>query len=216
MTPIDKLHEYIEDPGTSAALRAVVHDGLSQPDNSFPRTMAAMCQTKTSWNSDGWSGVSVQRAQILSMAERYANNFVVLGGDVHDSWSYIMKHNGRTNVLFDFVCITHSILQMNLLRLTSFAPELQVLLHGPVLSTLLLNLWSPCLAASMLLSILLNKVSLIASTRNRPSWSTAVLLVVDSLLLRPPKRSTPPNICSSTQKTLSKTSRLLAKTTVVA
>ena len=100
MTPLDKLHEYIEDPGKKAALQAVMMDGLSQPGNAFPRTMAAMCQTKTSWNSDEWSGVSMQRAQILSMAERYANNFVVLGGDVHDSWSYVMKHNGTVYTIF--------------------------------------------------------------------------------------------------------------------
>lgn len=105
MLPLDKLHEYIEDPGASAALRAVVLDGLSQPGNTFPRTMAAMCQTKTSWNSDGWSGVSAQRAQILNMAERYAKNFIVLGGDVHDSWSYIMKHNGTTFMLSFGDCI---------------------------------------------------------------------------------------------------------------
>lgn len=96
MTPIDKLYEYIEDPEVQTALKVVLQSALSDPSAGFARTMAAMCQTKTSWNSDGWSGFSTQRAQILSMAERYANNFIILGGDVHDSWAHVMKHNGTT------------------------------------------------------------------------------------------------------------------------
>lgn len=51
-------------------------------------------KTETSWNSDGFSGVSAQRAEILQLAMNYANNLVILGGDVHDSWAYSISEDG--------------------------------------------------------------------------------------------------------------------------
>jgi alkaline phosphatase D len=54
------------------------------------RAAAAMEIYKFPWNSDDFGGFAVERAAILEVAKNYANNPVVLAGDVHDSWAYTL------------------------------------------------------------------------------------------------------------------------------
>jgi len=59
------------------------------------RAAAAMANTQTTWNRDDWNGFGHERAQILDVCKNDANNAIILGGDLHDSWAWTLYEGGN-------------------------------------------------------------------------------------------------------------------------
>lgn len=57
--------------------------------------ITAMAVTMTPWNRDDYNGFAHERSQILTAFQNYANNAVVLGGDLHDSWVWQLYEGGN-------------------------------------------------------------------------------------------------------------------------
>lgn len=55
------------------------------------RLVAAMKATNTPFNDDAWDGYTVERKQLLDIFASEANNAVVLSGDSHDSWAFVLN-----------------------------------------------------------------------------------------------------------------------------
>lgn len=63
----------------------------------FLRIITAMAVTMTPWNRDDFNGFAHQRARILASFAKHANNAIVLGGDLHDSWGWVLREEDGGN-----------------------------------------------------------------------------------------------------------------------
>lgn len=54
-----------------------------------------MCFLYRPWNPDDFNGFGAERAAILDMAKEYANNPIILGGDLHDSFAWTLYDKGN-------------------------------------------------------------------------------------------------------------------------
>ena len=91
---VDKLSEYV--PFILAPLiKELTNSVLSSPDMYLLRAAVAMDITKTPYNRDGWDGFAVERAKLINGFMEKANNPIVLGGDLHDSWAWTLYDGGK-------------------------------------------------------------------------------------------------------------------------
>jgi PhoD-like phosphatase len=59
------------------------------------RAFVAMARTNTPYNPDDFNGFGAERAAVLDVAKEYATNPIILGGDLHDSWAWILNEGGN-------------------------------------------------------------------------------------------------------------------------
>lgn len=61
------------------------------------RTLQALALTDLEWNQDDFSGFHYERTTILAMLAESANNPIVLGGDLHDSFAWVLFEGGNSS-----------------------------------------------------------------------------------------------------------------------
>ena len=89
------LPDLVNDTATKAAYRAYVDQVLPAPTSGVLRALVAMAQTDIPWNSDDFNGFGVEREALLEIAKNEATNPIFLGGDLHDSWAWILHEKGQ-------------------------------------------------------------------------------------------------------------------------
>jgi alkaline phosphatase D len=91
--------EVIKDPTTAATVKGYFDAVLAGASGGFFRSLVAMDVFDLPWNNDDYSGFGHERAAILDMVQTSANNPIILGGDLHDSWAWTLydkgAHRGR-------------------------------------------------------------------------------------------------------------------------
>lgn len=91
----DRAQEWVEDPATSILVKEYMDELLLRPISIFFRILVAMDQHQVGWNPDDFNGFGVERAAILDIARENANNPIILGGDLHDSFASILYDKGN-------------------------------------------------------------------------------------------------------------------------
>lgn len=93
---IDLLANYVSSPELAAKVKAYTDAVLANPASFFFRAAVAMDLTETPYNRDGFDGFAFERAKLINGFMRHANNPIVLGGDLHDSWAWTLYKGGKT------------------------------------------------------------------------------------------------------------------------
>lgn len=71
------------------------------------RAVRAMAERNMTSNRDGFDGFSFERKNFLKMMKQKANNVIILGGDVHDSYAWTIYEDGNatgTPVAVNLIC----------------------------------------------------------------------------------------------------------------
>jgi len=80
---------------SQADVQASMEGLLASSSAGLFRAAAAMANTQTTWNRDDWNSFGHERAQILDVCKNDANNTIILGGDLHDSWAWTLYEGGN-------------------------------------------------------------------------------------------------------------------------
>ena len=91
---MDKWSELV-DPSVAAVVKGYTDAVLASPGSFVLRALVAMAITKTPWNTDGFDGFAHERAELIEGFAEHANNPIILGGDLHDSWAWTLYENGK-------------------------------------------------------------------------------------------------------------------------
>lgn len=89
------------------AVRGYLNALLPSSQALLARALVAMAQTSSPYSSDDFNGFGVERAAILQIAEADANNAIILGGDLHDSYAWTVYRGGvrtGTPVAVNLIC----------------------------------------------------------------------------------------------------------------
>jgi len=89
-----RCSEVIATPEFAAAVQGFCSAVLTASSGGFFRSMAAMDFFDVAWNSDDFNGYGFERSLILDMVQKNANNAIILGGDLHDSWAWQLYDKG--------------------------------------------------------------------------------------------------------------------------
>jgi alkaline phosphatase D len=91
---VDKMADYV--PADLAPFVKGYTDAvLADPAGYLLRAAIAMDLTKTPYNTDGFDGFSHERAALINGFMEKANNPIILGGDLHDSWAWTLYEGGQ-------------------------------------------------------------------------------------------------------------------------
>jgi PhoD-like phosphatase len=61
------------------------------------RVLQALAVSDVEWNEDDFSGFHYERSKILEVVKKYANNAIILGGDLHDSFAWVLFEGGGSS-----------------------------------------------------------------------------------------------------------------------
>ena len=91
---VDKMADYA--PADIAPyVKGYTDAVLADPAGYLLRAAVAMDLTKTPYNTDGFDGFSHERAALINGFVEKANNPIILGGDLHDSWAWTLYEGGQ-------------------------------------------------------------------------------------------------------------------------
>ena len=90
---MDKWAELVH-PALAPTIKGYTDAVLADAASFVLRALVAMALTKTPWNTDGFDGFAVERANLIEGFAKTANNPIILGGDLHDSWAWTLYENG--------------------------------------------------------------------------------------------------------------------------
>jgi hypothetical protein len=90
-----RCSEVISNATLAAAVQQYCDGVLASASGAFFRSLTAMDIFDIPWNADDFNGYGVERAAILDMVQTSANNAVILGGDLHDSWAWQLYDKGE-------------------------------------------------------------------------------------------------------------------------
>ena len=68
---------------------------LPSSDGLIARILSALAAVDIEWNQDDYSGFHFERQKIVELAQTKANNMIVLGGDLHDGFAWVVPSSGR-------------------------------------------------------------------------------------------------------------------------
>ena len=91
----DVANYYLDAPESVAPLVKGTMDFILSSENGLVgRIGSAMAAFDVEWNLDDFGGFPEERKAIMAMAKSSANNMVVLGGDLHDGYAWILRDDG--------------------------------------------------------------------------------------------------------------------------
>lgn len=85
----------ISNPFTRVLVRAYIFILLRSKPAGLARALVAMAQNEIPFNADDFNGFGAERAAILKIAKENSTNPIILGGDLHDSWAWILHEGGN-------------------------------------------------------------------------------------------------------------------------
>lgn len=86
---------YLEAPEAAQDDVEEYFDALLRSEQGLTyRIIAALKAVDIEWNMDDYSGFHAERARIIEMAKNSANNMIVLGGDLHDGFAWVLVEGG--------------------------------------------------------------------------------------------------------------------------
>ncbi len=91
---IDKWSELV-DPVVAPSVKGYTDAVLASPASFILRALTGMANTKTPWNTDGFDGFAAERARLIEGFSKTAENPIILGGDLHDSWAWTLYESGK-------------------------------------------------------------------------------------------------------------------------
>lgn len=75
---------------SQSAVKTIMENFLASPSAGFFRAATAMAKFNVPWNPDDYNGHFYERAWLLEMFNKSANNVFFLSGDLHDAWFWTM------------------------------------------------------------------------------------------------------------------------------
>ena len=96
-----------ESPADQAVVRGYLNAVYPTSLATQIRAVRAMALRNMSSNRDGFDGFAFERKNFLKMIKQKANNMIILGGDVHDSYAWTIYEDGNvtgTPVAVNLIC----------------------------------------------------------------------------------------------------------------
>jgi len=88
--PDTRLFPDVVDPTIRPAFEQYLEALFSSPQGFQARAVAAAAEGQVPSNRDSFAGFSVETRTMLEIARDVANNMIILGGDVHDSYAWTL------------------------------------------------------------------------------------------------------------------------------
>jgi PhoD-like phosphatase len=92
---LNRASQLFNNATIAAIVQQYVNGVFNSSAGTTARILVAMDQTSTPWNSDDFNGFGVERAKMLEITKNDANNAIMIGGDLHDSWAWTMYEGGN-------------------------------------------------------------------------------------------------------------------------
>ena len=91
---LSTLYKLVPNPTLAAGVKAYCNALLSA--SAGLRAVSALAANSVEFNRDDYGGFNYERKQLISMFKRSAKNAIVWGGDLHDSFAWVL-YEGLAN-----------------------------------------------------------------------------------------------------------------------
>jgi len=91
---LSRLAEFANDTSAASLIQNYVDFVFSVPAAAPYRALVAMDVFQIPWSTDDYSAATFERDMVLEIASQ-TNNPIILSGDVHDAWAWVLYENGN-------------------------------------------------------------------------------------------------------------------------